>query len=70
MADRMRNESGLTTGIDLGDRYSRFCVLHSEGKSSRGADCLRPQVIDAVYNQLRLNLGTSTPHIRDPSDVL
>jgi transposase len=32
MAKRNRVEAGMTVGLDLGDRFSRFCVLDAEGE--------------------------------------
>jgi len=32
MSEHTREGMGLTIGVDLGDRYSRVCVLDEEGE--------------------------------------
>jgi len=40
---------GLTIGLDLGDRSSRYCVLDEHGEVLREAATVREQVRQRVY---------------------
>ena len=63
-----RDGSGLTVGVDLGDRWSRYCVLDAAGRDPRGGHDRhdRPGVSQALR---RPTCGAGGDRGRDPLAV-
>jgi transposase len=62
--------SGLTVGVDLGDRWSRYCVLNEEGQIleedtiATTAQALRKRFSDLEASRVVIEVGTHSPWIQ------
>jgi transposase len=69
MKERNRNESGMTIGLDLGDKFSRFCVLDEfgevleEGRVATTARGLTQRFGHLPPCRVALEVGTHSPWV-------
>jgi transposase len=62
--------SGMTVGVDLGDRWSRYCVLDEEGQIleedtiATTAQALRKRFSDLAAARVVIEVGTHSPWIQ------
>ena len=65
-----RERSGLTVGVDLGDRWSRYCVLDAQGQVleedtiATTARALRKRFNDLSASRVVIEVGTHSPWVQ------
>jgi transposase len=70
MKKDIRVESGLTVGVDLGDRWSRYCVLDEHGQIleedmiATTARALRKRFSDLKASRVVIEVGTHSPWVQ------
>ena len=70
MKKDIRVESGLTVGVDLGDRWSRYCVLDKHGQIleedtiATTARALRKRFSDLNASRVVIEVGTHSPWVQ------
>ena len=70
MKKNARDESGLTVGVDLGDRWSKYCVLNEQGQIleedtvATTGRAFRKLFSDRTDARVVIEVGTHSPWIQ------
>ena len=70
MKKDIKTESGLTVGVDLGDRWSKYCVLDEQGQVleedtvATTGRALRKLFSDRAAARVVIEVGTHSPWVQ------